>query len=205
MSTKRNPIALYLPKVVALLIIFARHVVDMMTKNIAYFASPTIALSLVSQHVDDLNTAEIAAQTKAKGTAQARDDKKAIVIDDLFVLKTYVQSICRLNQAIALTIIAAAGMSPRGFTLFNKPELSALMGAVPLQVVLRAKAAKGNAAYEWQCSPDSGKTWTSLPVTTQASTTVDGLTIGTSYQFRFRSTVKRATSDWSQVVTLFVH
>src|SRR6185312_15485669 len=105
MSIKRNPIALNLPKVVALLIVFARHVVEMMTKNIAIFASPTIALGLVSQHVDDLFDAEVLAQTRAKGTAQARDDKKAVVIDDLFVLKTYVQSICRLNQAIALTVI----------------------------------------------------------------------------------------------------
>jgi hypothetical protein len=205
MSTKRNPIALMLPKVVALLIIFARHVVDMMTKNVAIFANPTLALSLVAQHIDDLNAAEVLAQTKAKGAVQARDDKKAVVVDDLFVLKTYVQSLCRLNQAIALTIIAAAGMSPKGFRLYHKPELSAVMGKIPLQVVLRAKAAKGKAAYEWAYSADSGKTWTAIPVTTSADTTVDGLAVGTSYQFRFRSTVKRVTSDWSQVVTLFVH
>jgi hypothetical protein len=205
MSIRRNPIALNLPKVVALLIIFARHVVEMMTKNIAIFVSPTLALSLVSQHIDELSAAEVLAQSRAKGAAQARDDKKATVIDDLFVLKTYVQSICRLNQAIALTVISAAGMSPKGFTLFHKPPLSAVMGSIPLQVVLRAKAAKGHAAYEWQWSGDSGKTWNSLPVTTAANTTLEGVSLGVSYQFRFRSTVKRVTSDWSQVVTLFVY
>jgi hypothetical protein len=206
MKTKRNPIALNLPTVVALLIVFARHVVDMMTKNVAMFMNPTIALALVAQHIDDLAAAEVAAETKAKGTAQARNDKKAIVIDDLFVLKTYVQSICRLNQAIALTVIAAAGMSPKGFRLFHKPPLAVLMGAVPQQVVLRAKAAgKGRVAYEWQYSADSGKTWAAIPVTTKASATVDGLTIGVAYQFRFRSTVKNIASDWSQVVTFFMH
>jgi hypothetical protein len=205
-SIKRNPIALFLPKVVALLIIFARHVVEMMTKNVAIFINPTIALATVTQHIDDLAAAEVVAQTKAKGSAPARNDKKAVVVDDLNILKVYVQSLCRLNQAIALTIIASAGMSPRGFTLFHKPPLAAVMGKVPLQAILRAKSpGRGRVAYEWQYSADAGKTWTSLPITTKATSTMEGLTVGVSYQFRFRSTFKNVLSDWSQVVTLFVH
>jgi hypothetical protein len=79
------------------------------------------------------------------------------------------------------------------------------MGKAPQEVVLRAKAAKGHAVYEWQSSSDGGKTWIALAPTTQANTTLSGLTLGVAYQFRFRTTVKRVTSDWSQIVSLFVH
>jgi hypothetical protein len=33
---------------------------------------------------------------------------------------------------------------------------------------------------------------------------VPGLTVGTSYQFRFRTTVKAVTGDWSQSITFVV-
>ena len=54
-------------------------------------------------------------------------------------------------------------------------------------------------------SPDSGKTWTALPVTNKANTTVTGLALATTVSFRVRATVGNASGDRSQVVTLLAH
>jgi hypothetical protein len=43
-----------------------------------------------------------------------------------------------------------------------------------------------------------------MGTTTEASNSVEGLTVGARYLFRFRTTVKRATSDWSPTLTFIV-
>jgi hypothetical protein len=202
---KKTPIALNLPKVVALLLVFVRHVIDMMTKNVATFASPNPQLSTVAQHADDLEAAEVTAKTLAKGAAQVRNDKKRVVEDDMALLKAYVYSIAAANPALAITIILAAGMSPKNFRLHVKPQLEAIMVPFSLEVLLRARAEQKKAFYEWQYSADGGHTWVDVRTTNAASTMIKGLTAGVTYQFRYRATVKQVTGDWSQVVSLLVH
>jgi hypothetical protein len=76
----------------------------------------------------------------------------------------------------------------------------------PGMVKLLAKAVKRTAAYEWVYSADGGKTWISAGLTVGlADTTIAGLTRGTVYWFRFRTTVGRVTGDWSAHVELLVH
>jgi hypothetical protein len=54
---------------------------------------------------------------------------------------------------------------------------------------------------EWQYGTD-GKTWTTAPVTLTAKTTIEGLTPGTLYYFRYRPVTKLGEGDWSAIVTL---
>ncbi len=204
MKTKKNPIALNLPEVVALLIVYGRHVVQAMTNN-PWFPAPSPSLLTVTSHLDDLESAHALSLSRAKGTAAARDVQRAIVEGDLWALKAYVVTIIALNPGLAAAIIESAGMTPKRYTRYNKPPLVALMGPVPREAVLRAKAVGRGAAYEWQVSSDGGQTWTGIGLTTVAHTTLPGLTIGTTYLFRFRATLKNVTSDWSQSVGLFAH
>jgi hypothetical protein len=44
----------------------------------------------------------------------------------------------------------------------------------------------------------------SLPFTTQASTTVSGLTPGSTVHFRYRPVTKDGAGDWSQPVSIMV-
>ncbi len=69
---------------------------------------------------------------------------------------------------------------------------------------MRAKATR-RAVYEWQFSMDGGKTWVSAGVTSEANVTISGLTLGTTYLFRFRTTLKRVTADFCQPYSLLVH
>ncbi len=73
----------------------------------------------------------------------------------------------------------------------------------PGEVIVRAKAVKG-ASYEWQYSLDGGKTWIAMGTTTVANTTLLGMTVATTVMFRFRTTVKKTTSDWSPTISFFV-
>jgi hypothetical protein len=202
---KKYPIVLNLPTVVALLIVYGRHVVQSIGANAAVFATPSSQLNAVTADLDALEASEVLVKSGTKGLAEARDLKQKTVEDDLKALKAYVASVIALNPTQAGVIANAAGMALRRSSTRSKPPLAARMGATLGQVVLLAKAAGRRAYYEWQSSSDGGKTWVSLPTTTTASTSVLGLVAGTTYAFRFRSTVKNVTSDWSAVVTFVVH
>jgi hypothetical protein len=53
-------------------------------------------------------------------------------------------------------------------------------------------------------SPD-GKTFTSLPTTSRAKTTVSGLTPGMTYYFRHEPVLRKdGVAEWSQVISILV-
>jgi hypothetical protein len=200
------PIALNLPKVVALLVVFGRHIVQCMTNN-PWFSNPgpQPALPTVTGALDDLEAAEVAVKNRTKGSAAVRDGKKAIVIGHLMALKGFVALIASQNAENALAVIESAGLSGKRTGKHAKPPLAAALGPGLGNVLARARAAGRRVAYEWQVSSDGGTTWTTFAITTVASATLTGVTAGTTYLFRLRSTVKTTTSDWSQVVSLTVH
>lgn len=203
MKPTHTLVALHLPRSHADLIVYANHIVQAMTKN-AHFPTPTPPLATVTTDIQVLEAAEVTAKHHAKGDAQARDLALTKVVSDIHGLGAYVQSVADANEAEAAAIIASAGMGTHPHGVHAKPELAAHMGPGGL-VILRALAAGKHAAYEWQMSTDAGKTWTALPVTNKANTTVSGLAIGATVAFRFRATVGSAAGDWSQTVTLLVH
>jgi hypothetical protein len=208
MKPKKFPIALHLPKIVALLIVLARHIVQAISQSSWFQApnpTPNPPLSSVTSHIDTLESCEATAKSRAKGAAAARDVARKVVEDDLSSLKSYVAGIVSMNIANAIAIIEAAGMTLKLQTPRHKPPLAVFMGASPGLIVVQAKAAGKGVAYEWQWSSDGMKTWTSMGVTNAAHTTFQGAAQGTTYTFRVRSTRKGVTSDWSQPVSLFVH
>ena len=205
-KTARKPqIALNLPEVVALLLLFVRHVIDMMTKNATWFPSPIIpSLSDVGKHADDLEAAEINVKSRVKGAVPIRDDKRRIVEADLALLKAYVLAIAAASPALAAVIIESSGMSQKKVASRLKAQFEALLSKTPLVVILRAKSAGRNAFYEWQYSMNAGGTWVNIGTTNEASTTVTVPTAGVTYEFRYRATVKKQTGPWSQKVSLAV-
>jgi hypothetical protein len=203
-KTNRNPIALNLPQVVGLLIVFGRHVVQKMTNN-PWYVNVDPSLSSVTDHLDSLEKSEANAKGKGKGAAAARDVDLKVVLDDMYGLKAFAQGVVSQNPAQAAAIVESGGLSLKRFTKGQKAELAARMGAVPGEVVVRAKAVRRGAAYEWEYSSDGGATWIAMGTTTVANTILAGVKVGVTYAFRFRTTRKAATSDWSQIVTLFVH
>ena len=95
-------------------------------------------------------------------------------------------------------------MSVRKSPARLKATFSAKPGPVSGSVVLAAKAVALRASYEWEWSGDGGHTWTPVLPTLSAKSTVTGLPVATTCQFRFRSVTKDGVSDWSQVILLVI-
>jgi hypothetical protein len=185
------------------LITFAQSVASTMTGN-ASFPSPTPTLATFQADIEALNTAETAVLARTKGATQQRNAKLATVHADLETLRTYVQGIADAALPTnAEAIIESAGMTVRKVTLHNKAALAVKQGSVSGTVNLEVKAAAKRAAYGWQYSTDQ-KTWTSLPSTLQAKTSVSGLTAGTTYYFRAQALTASGEGDWGQVVSFLV-
>lgn len=198
-------IALNLPKAVPELLLFGRHVVVSM-KGSLYLPSPSPPLAILSDDLDTLEAAEVLVLGRGLGAVAARDLAQRRVEADLEAEKAYVLWITVQTPELADAIITSSGMTRKKFTKYQKPFLDASMGPAPGQVILRAKAvARKGASYEWQFSSDGGETWLTSGYTTMADTSVPGLTPGTTYLFRFRSTIRRVTSDWSQSLRFVAH
>jgi len=203
MKAKQFVIVLQLSKVVAVLLVFCRHVVQAMTNNV-WFPDPSPTLQGVTAHLDDLQSSQARALTRAEGAAAARDLDLKQVVDDVKRLAWYVTSILLQNPGQEAVIAESAGFTLRKASRATKPFLAASMGPSPGQVIVRAKAIKGAGAYEWQYSVDGGESWLAMGTSTVANHGVTGLGQGTVL-FRFRTTRKNTTSDWSQTLSFHVH
>ena len=203
-SNTQTPIAsLNLPRRVQPLITYARAIVTAMTAN-PHFPAPTPALAAVTTATDDLQLAETAALTRAKGTIAVRDEKWAALVTVLRQLKGYVQTVVDANVETGTSIIESAGIAVKKIGARKPRVFAAEQGAVSGAAKLVAPYAGGRAFYAWQYSLDGGKTWLAAPGTMQATTTVAGLTPGASVQFRYRPATKSGEGDWSPPVTLIV-
>src|SRR5262249_40862896 len=100
----------------------------------------------------------------------------------------------------AQSIIESSGMSMVKRVIQPKPPIAAKRGLVPGTASLYAKAVKGALIYQWQMSGDQ-KSWTDLPWSKKATTTVSGLTPATAYYFRVRILPAAGTSDWTACIT----
>jgi len=151
-----------------------------------------------------LDAGETAAKTRAIGTVAARDNAKDALLTALHGAKAYVQQKADAAPEQAQAIIESAGLAVRKTAIRIKLGFTAKAGPVSGSVQLAARAAGRRASYEWQWSADGGKTWTSLPSTLQAKTTVPNLPVGTNCSFRYRAVTKTGEGDWSQVISLLV-
>jgi hypothetical protein len=204
MRIKQPAIALNLPSAVALLIVYGRRVVQAMTNN-PWFPSPSPSLDTVSIDLDALEDAEANVRSGVQGAAAVRETKLRAVKIDLLGLKAHVHGIALQHPDQADEIILSAAFTPKRHVRPQKAPLTARMGRAPFTIALRARAAGKRAAYAWQYSTDGGQTWIEMAMTNAANTTLTGVTPGTTYLFRVRSTTKNVTSDWSQVVSLLAH
>jgi hypothetical protein len=202
-ATRRSIVALKLPKPVPALISVAKGIVQSMTSNTS-FPNPVPPLATVTAAINDLETAETAAQSKTRGAATVRDGKRATLITMLDQLKSSVQQVADANRETAPALIQSGGMSVKGPAVHPPRVFAAKQGAVSGSVKLTAQSAARRASYEWESSVDGGKTWVLAPSTLQAKTTLSGLVPGSSYSFRYRPVTKTGEADWSQPIALIV-
>jgi len=203
MSTSARLVALNFPDAkVSLLLSMARAIVQRMTDN-PWFPAPDPSLTDVQAAIDELAEATTTALSRVQGSVATREDKREALVTRLRHLQAHVQSIADANVQSAVAIIESAGMDVKKVGKPPPPVFKASAGRVSGQVDLVVPSAGDRAGYEHQHSLDGGKTWLPLPqpFTNKTKVTVTGLTPGAMVWFRYRSTVKGATGDWSQPIS----
>jgi hypothetical protein len=200
-----GPLAvLMLPRSTKELLTFGKAVHDAMAGN-ASFPSPNPPLDVFKAKLNALDDAETKAAARTRGAAMARDAMKRQVINDLYHLRDYVQGVAEkipIPEAAA-AVITSAFMSIRKVPQRVVPPLTAKNTGVPGQVAIAARTVAKEATYFWEYSLDQ-VTWTSVPETIRASTTIDGLPWAKVSYFRFRALTRAGKGDYSQVVSLLV-
>jgi energy-converting hydrogenase Eha subunit A len=178
-------------------------------KSNAWFPAPPVALADNAQFDTDikaLDAAEITALTRAIGAVQTRDDKKAIVLNDLHLLQAYVQSVADANPKNAETIIISSGLDAKHSSVHNKEAIAVKpkkgeSGTMAVSV----KKVEGTLANLWEYSADGGVTWIDMDATSQGKTTITGLAPGSKIIVRHRPILRKGKGEWiSSAATIVI-
>jgi hypothetical protein len=177
--------------------------------NAAMFTAIAALLTQLGTDSGLLGDAQSKAANGGKQEITARNAAWRVLQKSLRAFANGVQGLCDAapDAAHAQAIAAAAALDtrtapgratsdPRGKALGN--------GAVRLYG-RRPVPRRESSFFEWAMSLDGGKTWTALPTTNTTRTLVQGLTPASSVSFRYRTTSRNVTSDWSQTLAMVVH
>ncbi len=195
---------LFLPKSAKELLTVGKAVHDAMANNPS-FPSPNPPLNVFKAKLNALDEAETKAAARTMGAATARDALKKEVVNEMYHLRDYVQGVAEkvpLPEAAA-AVITSAFMRVKKVPQRVVPPLTAKNTGVPGQVALAARTVAPVASYYWEYSFDQ-ESWTPVPETLKASTTIDGLPWARVSYFRFRALTRAGKGDYSPVVSLLV-
>jgi hypothetical protein len=169
-----------------------------------HFPLPDTIITAYNAALGNYSTAETAAQTRAKGTIAARNAAKVVWLAAIHALKARIQQVADATPDQAEAIITSTTLAVKKVPLRQKQSFVAKYGATSGTVEVIAKAAAARASYDWQYSIDGGKTWVDVPNTLKAKTTISGLPVATTVEFRYRATTKTGMGDWSLPTSLLV-
>ena len=202
-SMHKTQAALKLPTQVPALLGVARAILLAMTDNPS-FPAPTPALATVAAALADLDVAEVATQTRTRGTVEVRNEKRAILVGLLARLKAHVQGVADENPDVAVSLIESAGMQVKKNAAPQKPIFEVTPGPVSGSVRMAVRSAGDRAGYMWSWSPDGGESWQVAPATLQSRIVLAGLPARTTCSFRYRTVTKDGETDWSEPQAVLV-
>jgi hypothetical protein len=139
-----------------------------------------------------------------KGAGPARAAAKLVLVEAIDHVVDLVNGAAEkapVGQAAA--IFASAGFRTKKIPVRTTAELTVDYGDATGAVLLVALAAAKSAVYYFQYSTDM-KTWVSCPNVMKCKTVVTGLTVGTTYCFRFQAQTRKSVGAWSEVVSFVV-
>ncbi|HEY1696113.1 MAG TPA: fibronectin type III domain-containing protein [Polyangiaceae bacterium] len=202
-SIHRATVSINIPPKIADLISLGHVIVTKLTNN-PLLPTPTPSVSVILGALNDLQTAQTAANARTKGAATVRNEKRTVLISLLQQLRGYVQTTADATPENGASIIESSGLSVRKTPTRTAQAFGAKEGPLSGTAKVTAVAAGPRSSYEWQVSTDGAKTWVNAPTTIQAKTVITGLAAGTTVQFRYRPVTKTGEGDWSQPVALLV-
>ena len=175
--------------------------------NASLFASPAVPTSAIQAQVGVVNKCEVAAETRAKGCASARNVQRNLLVGMLETELTYIQGVADKAPTYdqAVSILEAGGVLVAIVPPHIKEILEIKQGPTAGSVTLDANVAaltaglKGKFSFNWASTLD-GKSFVTLPSTPNHTTTVSNLTPMTQVGFRVSVTnAAGVVGQWSQV------
>jgi hypothetical protein len=202
-NAHRSVAILKRPAKVPALITYSQNVVKGMTGN-PHFPTPPPALAQLPGAIATLSAAETATLTRVAGSVAARNTARSALVLLLQQLLGNVQVAADADMENGAAIIQSTGFAVRKTPVRAPRVFTAVAGPTTGSAKLSAGAVSRRASYEWEYSPDGGKTWILSTPTLQTRTVVTGLPAGTTVQFRYRGVTKTGVADWSAPVSLLV-
>jgi hypothetical protein len=205
-NTNNQPkvhVVLKMPRPVPGIISMAQAIEAAMSANATTFPTPVPSMVQFTSDINALVAAQTAAHTRAKGAVQTRNAKLAVVVADINQERAYVEAVANATPANAAAIAVSAGLELRKQSVRSKNAINVKQASSSGSVEVAAKV--GNlkrSSHEWEYSPDGGKTWVTVPPTTQAKTTITGLTPATTVLFRTRAITPTGPTAWTDPVSL---
>jgi hypothetical protein len=140
-----------------------------------------------------------------KDVSEAKSSARTTVLQKLDAVLAFVNLAAQsLPPDQARALIQSVGLPIRQVAVHNKQQLAAKYGGIAGAVLLVALAAAKQAGYVFEFSTDQ-KNWVATPQVFKAKTVISGLTVGTTYYFRFQAQARKGFQDWSMVVSFVVH
>ena len=198
----RTRVALNLPRRDASLLAFAFLVVQKMTNNVN-FPNPGTLLTELEDAAGAYERA-IGDIGRLKNATDARTAARQLVVDLLAHVKDYVNGVVEtLPPDEAKAAITSAGLHSKKRSTRIKPDLEIKYGGLAGSVRIVARAVAKGAMYFFEYSTNQTD-WVACPSVMRADTSVSGLTVGTTYSFRFRAQARKGMGDYSIVVSFTV-
>jgi hypothetical protein len=208
MATNNTPkvhVVLKKPRAVTGIISMAQAIEAAMSANATTFPSPTPTMTQFASDISALVAAESAARTRAKGAAQTRNAKLLVVVTDVNQERAYVEAVANANPGNAAAIVGSAGLELRKPSVRSKNDVNVKQSSTSGTVNVTAKVGSlKRSSHEWEYSTDGGKTWVTTTPTTQAKTTIGGLTPQTTVLVRTRAITPTGPTTWTDPASLLV-
>jgi len=160
---------------------------------------------VITTDANNLETAYIAAQTRAKGTTAQKNAMAKVLQLSLQALAHYVENIANADPNNTEAIITSAGMEMKKATV-HKPRILEVIASAKGQVTLTCPVTR-SASYKWDIAtgdPTIEANWKVYVVVKQSKTIQNGLTSATVYHFRQWTVGSKGLGPVSQVVSTTV-
>jgi hypothetical protein len=190
------------PRTYQALLTFVLAVVEKMTGN-PNFTSPGTLLTDLAAAAAAFGKA-IVDKSQKRNVGDALTAAKQAMVDQVTHVKGYVNGVAgKLPVDQAKMVIESAGLRAKKVVVRVKPPLEAKYGGLEGTVLLVALAVAKRAMYSFQVSTDQTH-WSACGNVMKSTTRVTGLTVGTTYYFRFQAQTHKGLGDWSMVVSFVV-
>jgi hypothetical protein len=189
--------------------VLTKEVTDGMEGNAALFPNPDPPLVDLTAAAAELQKVQDGTKT-TPGTSKLQREKRRALEALLSHEADYVLRVSeKLPPDKAAAAIEASGFSMLANARRGKPDIAAtrgpVSGCVEVDALRSAVAEKRSwrVIFYWEYSLN-GKDWVDAGHTVDTRMTIRGLPVGATVSFRYRAFVKKAFTDYSQVVTLVV-